>query len=857
MADLTTQNHDDEMTVRPVESDELKRYDYLAQHGQRLLDNGYHIVPIRAGGKAPGFDGWEKSRATRDQLKDWLDNGHRNAGVGIITKNTPAIDIDIRDEKVAMLMDAYVRKHFKVTLVRVGQAPKRLFLFRCDTPFRKMRTTVRFDEWKEKQQIEVLAEGQQFVAYHKHPETGKPYTWPDAGQNPLDVRANDLPTVTVDQIEELLSYFEEVADSEGWVVAKAARSRSKAVDADNPFAEDTAPIVMKDEEIRSRLMMVPGADDYDTWSQIGMSLYHQYDGGEPGLTFWHEWSETADNYDRDALERHWESFAIQGKKRAPVTARYILKLSQEALLNTNQELGHKLRMAFAAATDIVAWDKAAKDAKKAEIDGLVRSSIAQVAKEARDRITSTKTSLVEIKKAIAFTPEAPVGKDVPGWARKWVYDVAEDRFFNTEVKTSATQQGFNAMYDREAMTKKDVLDGKTAPSSTASALALNFYRIKTIDGQRYEPGQDAIFYSTDGVFANTYREHEIPEVPEKKLPRDQKNVERVKAHIAHLLVDKREQRMFLDWLAWIVQNPGKHVNYSILLQGVEGDGKSFFAELMREVMGHSNVQMLNAHIFESDFTDWTIGQCLSCVEEVRIVKAQNKYEVINRIKPFITNRIIEVHPKGKAIFNAKNTTSYLLFSNFKDALPLDDDGRRFLVLFSQWQRRVQIMAFKDENPDYYERLYSSIDESAGAIRGWLLNHQVDDDFNPMGDAPTTAARSFMIKQSKPEFIQELDTIIAEDECLFADRNLVDVTNLVETFAARGVDFPHMKAMHSMMQRDGYEDLGRVRLDSGARASFWTKNPDMFRSMTKHGFEFDMHMLRDYRKKRDRLLDDEL
>lgn len=846
------------MSNRPVESDELKRYDYLAQHGQRLLDNGYHIVPIRVGGKAPGFDGWEKSRATRDQLKEWLENGHKHAGVGILTKNTPAIDIDVRDAKVADLMEAYVRKHLGGKLVRFGLAPKRLFLFRCDTPFRKMRTTVRLDEWNDKQQIEILGEGQQFVAYHKHPETGKPYHWPDKGQNPLDVRAGDLPTVTIEQIDGLLAYFEEVADKEDWKVGKAARSRAKAVDANNPFAEDTAPIDMRDDEIRSRLMLVPGADDYDTWSQIGMALYHQWDGGEPGLTLWHEWSETADNYDSDALERHWTSFGIAGKRRAPVTARYILKLSAEAVLNTNQEMGQELRLAFATATNIVEWDKAAKKAKLAEIDSLVRSSIAEVAREARNRITGTKTSLVDIKKAIAYTPDAPKGKDVPGWARKYVYDTSDDRFFNKEAKTSATQQGFNAMYDREAMTTKDVLDGRSAPSSTASALALNFYKIKTVDGRRYEPGQDAIFYAPDGVFANTYAEHEIPEIPEKKLPRDKKNVERVKAHIKHLLEDEREQTLMLDWLSWVVQNPGRHVNFAILLQGVEGDGKSFFAEMMRAVMGVSNVTMLNAHIFESDFTDWTVGQCLACVEEVRLIKAQNKYQVLNKIKPNITNNILEVHPKGKAVFNAKNTTSYLLFSNFKDALPLDDDGRRYMVFFSRWQRRVQLEEFKNANPDYYERLYGSIEESPGAIREWLLGHEQQEDFKPLGDAPWTPARAYMIKQSKSEFIQVLDEIIREDESLFADEFLVDVTNLPETFAARGVEFPHVKALGSMLQRDGYEDLGRVTVDKGVRAYFWSKVPQQFRTTNSGDWFTDGAKIRKHREERlKKLEDDEL
>lgn len=844
------------MSDRPVESDELKRFDYLAQHGQKLIDNGYHIVPIRFGGKAPGFDGWEKSRASRDQLTEWLEGGHKTAGVGILTKNTPAVDIDCRNEKLAEIMEAYCREKLGVKLMRIGLWPKRLFLFRTDQPFRKMRTSIRLDEEMEKNQVEVLGEGQQCVAYAKHPDTGKPYYWPDDGMNPLEVRASELPTVTVEQLEDMLRYFEEQADKLKLTLLKAARSRAKALNAADPFAEDTYPVDMADDEIRTRLMLVPGNDDHDTWVQIGMALYHQWDGEDIGKDFWHEWSEPAFNYDHDELERRWESFKIAGKQRAPITVRYILKLSAEAVINTTQELGVSLRMLFTSATDIIAWDKAAKETRKAEIDALTRSSIAEVAREARNRITGVKNPLVMIKKAIAFTPEAGA-KDAPKWVKHWVYDTSDDKFFNTKTKQIASKQGFDAMYDREALTKKDVLEGNTSPSATASALALNFYRIKVVNGRRYEPGQDDIFHAPDGVFANTYAEHELPEIPTKKLPRDVVNVNLVKAHINHLIADPREQRMFLDWMAWIVQNPGKHANYSMLLQGVEGDGKSFFAEMMRAVMGVSNVTMLNAHIFESDFTDWAWGQCLACVEEIRLVK-HSKYEVVNRVKPMVTNNIIEVHPKGGKVINVKNTTSYLLFTNFKDALPLDDDGRRFCVLFSQWQRKANLDRFKDENPDYYVDLYATIEQSAGSIREWLLNHECSEDFKPLGDAPWTPAKAFMIKQAKPEFIQQLDEIIAEDDSLFADEYLIDITNLPETFAARGVDFPAPKTLGAMLQRAGYEDLGKVFISSGVRPYFWSKSPEMFRSTaTDNTWHTDTQKIRRHRTNREKEIDDKL
>ena len=147
--------------LRHPNGDEVRTHDYLAKYGEVLLAHGYHIVPIRVGGKSPGFDGWEKSQATKRQLREWLQDGHAQAGVGVLTRNTPAIDLDIRDEEMALKMETYIRRTLGANMLRIGKAPKRLFLFRTDKPFRKMRSSLFWDEWKEDQQVEILGEGQQ------------------------------------------------------------------------------------------------------------------------------------------------------------------------------------------------------------------------------------------------------------------------------------------------------------------------------------------------------------------------------------------------------------------------------------------------------------------------------------------------------------------------------------------------------------------------------------------------------------------------------------------------------------------------------------------------------------------------
>ena len=52
------------------------------------------------------------------------------------------------------------------------------------------------------------------------------------------------------------------------------------------------------------------------------------------------------------------------------------------------------------------------------------------------------------------------------------------------------------------------------------------------------------------------------------------------AHINNVLTCEREQRILIDWLAYVVQNAGKRINWAILLQGAQGTGKSYFAKVL-------------------------------------------------------------------------------------------------------------------------------------------------------------------------------------------------------------------------------------------------------------------------------------
>ena len=76
---------------------------------------------------------------------------------------------------------------------RIGNAPKSLFLFRCTKPFRKQKTgTYKING--DDSTVEILGEGQQFVASGIHKDTKKPYTWPD--DSLIDLTPRDFTIVT-------------------------------------------------------------------------------------------------------------------------------------------------------------------------------------------------------------------------------------------------------------------------------------------------------------------------------------------------------------------------------------------------------------------------------------------------------------------------------------------------------------------------------------------------------------------------------------------------------------------------------------------------------------------------------------
>jgi P4 family phage/plasmid primase-like protien len=188
----------------------------------QLHRNGYLPVPVvspnatwaKSPGKQPGLgkDWLNKAKAAKeDAIRSWPQTDPECTNTGILTGDVTAVDVDVPVLELAKKMFELAKGMLPAgALRRSAGGPKFLLLFRREPGAKKTSTHELLvpvpDGEPAKCRIEVMATGQQIVAYGHHP-SGKPYIW--HGASPETTPKDRLPLVTTDQIAAFLVAAEE------------------------------------------------------------------------------------------------------------------------------------------------------------------------------------------------------------------------------------------------------------------------------------------------------------------------------------------------------------------------------------------------------------------------------------------------------------------------------------------------------------------------------------------------------------------------------------------------------------------------------------------------------------------------
>src|SRR5713101_5661298 len=192
----------------------------------RVMASGYSPIPCH--GKRPVLSAWEKKIETNaGEIALWEKTYSSAANTGILTRLTPTLDIDIKDEAPAEAVEELARERFEergYILVRIGEAPKRAIVLRTDKPFPKIVRNLTAPNGTE-HKIEILCDGQQVIAFGEHPDTKQPYRW--HGGEPGAIPLDELPYVNHDDMVKFADDAVALLVKEyGYQVAPARKSKA-------------------------------------------------------------------------------------------------------------------------------------------------------------------------------------------------------------------------------------------------------------------------------------------------------------------------------------------------------------------------------------------------------------------------------------------------------------------------------------------------------------------------------------------------------------------------------------------------------------------------------------------------------
>ena len=569
---------------------------------------------------------------------------------------------------------------------------------------------------------------------------------------------------------------------------------------------------------RVRAEIVPHLDpecEYEQWLATGMALFHQGGGDEDWFDLWESVYQGGTKYTGPEYSRpKWESF---GGAARPVTLRTLLKQTSDArrkvVAQKSALVGQTLIDEVLATIDEDALETLCRD-RQVLVVALAPLDLTKLTNKVRAQLRAFPSMVGTPAKALDalvrrfLAPPVPTVRaqqPMPAAFRGWVFVTQMDKFFNVHSRGDAlTRMGFNALMNREVPPVPP-----PAAARPAADMCTDLWGIKVVDRLLYAPGVGEVFTMNGREYANLYDPDGVPAVPDAYSAADLAAIEAVKRHLHLMFQDEREENIMLGWLAHNVQFPGRIIGWAPFIPGEPGVGKTFFSRLLRATMGVQNVSEVNVASIATQFKGWAAGAAVNVLEEVKL-HGTNRYDVMNNLKPYITNLEVPMERKGQDSCMVPNFTNYLLFSNFLNGIPIDNSERRYCCLPSKLTTEDGVRLLAE---GHFARLFDQgVDSQAGGLRKWLLEVEIVPEV--LGKrAPVTEGRAETIAMGESEAV-EIGKQVIEDGAVGVTATALSAPHFAKALRDRGCH------IFTSTLRDTLVLLGfHRRLSVGNRADF--------------------------------------
>ncbi|RTL05707.1 hypothetical protein EKK58_07390 [Candidatus Dependentiae bacterium] len=573
-----------------------------------------------------------------------------------------------------------------------------------------------------------------------------------------------------------------------------------------------------EEKVLEMLEKLDPSMQHDDWVKVGMAL-HDWDS-KKGLKLWEDWSKKGSNYTKGATKRKWGSFEI-GDGVTLGTITYMVKeVNFDELNQKVTKLIKKIKSADEKTLEIDIIPKI----KKMKLDRLNQEKIAKVIQSRIKSTTDIAISIGSIRQLVSSNEVVSghfiADEDKPKWCNKWVYVNSHTGFMNLNNLQLHKAESFN-------MENGKYIPSEMGTKPTATKYVADRGLINKVDSLAYLPTVEDRIITLDGkTILNTFNTKTVPIAASEYSEEGIEAINMIRRHIKMICGSKKDAKILTQWIAHNIQFPGTQILWSPVIQSIEGTGKSFFGELLRQCLGDVNVGVVAPTQVTSEFNGWASGVVVNILEELR-VKGHNRYDAVNALKPLITDRMIQINDKGVKQFVTYNTANYLCFTNYKDAIPVGIDDRRWWIIFVPISKLSDISAKVGESyGTYFPKLFNALRENSQEVRKWLLEYEISDEFKKTKQAPMTDFKKSMVATEALNFegMTELKELI-EEGGKFYNEFVVSSSDVFEVLENKHPEINVFgKSRHLLLKQLGFSLVPDPVKVEGKTRRIWVKQP---------------------------------
>jgi hypothetical protein len=354
--------------------------------------------------------------------------------------------------------------------------------------------------------------------------------------------------------------------------------------------------------------------------------------------------------------------------------------------------------------------------------------------------------------------------------------------------------------------KKFIIDGtgKTVNEAWQAATRSTLWTIPKVDHIRFLPDKpfgEVVQDQLGRRGVNTY----IP----VKIKTMQGDVTPFTRNMEMMIPDENDRNIIYAYLAHNVKFPGHKIRWAPMIQSTEGVGKGFLMEAMEAIIGEMYCYSPKAQELVnsgSTFNAWMRSKLLIIVNEIKV---DERRELIEILKPMITDKRVEIQSKGIDQEMEDNPANWIFFSNFKDAIPVSVNGRRYAIFYSAIQSKADLVA-RGMTDAYFNQLFKWLyADGAAIVADWLMRHPITVDDMPSTAPATSSTQAAMQISRSPVERMILEAI--EDGLAGFRGGWISATMVMKQIKETGIVRNGMapNTLTTILEGMGYVSLGRA------------------------------------------------